>query len=251
MVIPLATLKECAFCPATAKLSAEHLWSDWMRALFKSKGFRFRQRDEDGNVVNEWRSPRIDLTAKVVCKPCNEGWMSNLEQRHAKPSMSDLIVGREVANISQSRANSIALFAFKSVIVIDRMRRDKPFFRRSVRHDFARRLTIPDGIQMWLAGFLPMGSGRLNTHYGDASIPSGGRLKLYACTYGVGHFIFQVVAVRSTRIPSFSPQASFEYSSIPFWPAIPEGISWPPTECLRTRTDFEKFSERWDTIRLH
>ena len=86
-----------------------------MRALFKSKRFRFRQIDEDGKVVNEWRSPRIDLTARVVCKPCNEGWMSDLELRHAKPSMSDLIVGREISNISQSCANPVALFAFKSV----------------------------------------------------------------------------------------------------------------------------------------
>ncbi len=220
-----------------------------MRELFKSKKFRFRQRDEEGRVVNEWRSQAIDLTAKVVCKPCNEGWMSNLELRHAKPAMSDLIVGRKISSFSESRASSIALFAFKSAVVIDRMRRDRqPFFRRSTRHAFARSLQIPDGVQMWLAGFLPMGSGRFNTYYGDLSVQGMGRLKLYVCTYAVGHFAFQVVAVRSTGIPSFSPRAGFEYIAVPFWPTIPDGISWPPSEVMRTSTDFDKFSERWGAI---
>ena len=220
-----------------------------MRKLFKSKKFRFRQRDEEGEVVKEWRSQKIDLTANVVCKGCNEGWMNNLEQQHAKPAMSDLIVGRKISELSQSRANSIALFAFKSAIVIDRMRRDgQPFFRRSIRHGFARTLQIPDGVQMWLAGFLPMGSGRFNTYYGEASLQDMERLKLYVCTYGVGHFVFQVVAVRTIGIPSFGPHPGFEYVGVPFWPEVPPRTSWPPGEVLRTRTDFEKFSERWGAI---
>jgi hypothetical protein len=128
-----------------------------MRKLFKTKNFRFRQRDEEGKVVKEWRSPAIDLTAKVVCKSCNEGWMSSLERRHAKPALSDLILGNEVAALSQARANSVAIFAFKSAVIIDHMRREKPFFRRSIRHRFAQTLIIPDNIQMWLAGFFAHG----------------------------------------------------------------------------------------------
>jgi hypothetical protein len=242
--------QECAFCPATAKLSGEHLWSDWMRKLFKSKSFRFKQIDEEGKVVKQWRSQARDLTAKVVCKPCNEGWMSSLELQHAKPALSDLIVGNKVSTLSQSRSNSVALFAFKSAVIIDHMRREKPFFRRSLRHKFAQTLIIPDNVQMWLAGFLSMGSGRFNTYYGDVSISAGGRLKLYVCTYAVGHFIFQVVAEMSTGIPSFSPRTGFEYLAVSFWPTIPEASSWPPQDVLRTRSEFDEFSERWGAIQL-
>jgi hypothetical protein len=241
-------VKECAFCPATAKLSGEHLWSDWMKTIFAGKNFTFTQRDSEGKATNVWRSSKIDLTAKVVCKSCNESWMSRLESQHAKPALSDLIVGSKELALSQWRANSIALFAFKSAIVIDQMRRGAPFFGRSLRHKFARTLIIPKHVQMWLAGYLPMGSGRFNTYYADASISNGGRLDLYVCTYAVGHFIFQVVAVRSTGIPSFSPRPGFEHLSIPFWPDIPDGISWPPQDVLRTSTDFDKFSERWGAI---
>ena len=27
--------RDCAFCPATANFSGEHIWSKWMRKLFK------------------------------------------------------------------------------------------------------------------------------------------------------------------------------------------------------------------------
>jgi hypothetical protein len=35
--------------------------------------------DRDGRVVRTWRSRDIDMTAKVVCEGCNNGWMSDLE----------------------------------------------------------------------------------------------------------------------------------------------------------------------------
>lgn len=239
---------ECAFCPATAKLSGEHLWSNWTHSIFKGKNFTFIQRDSEGEPISIWRSQAVNLRAKVVCKPCNEGWMSNLEFRHAKPALSDLIAGNEITPITQSRADSVAIFAFKTAVVIDHMRRDTPFFRRSIRHKFARTLTIPDNVQMWLAGFLPMGSGRFRTYYSNSPNSVGARIKLYVCSYSVGHFIFQVVAARSIGIPSFRPRPGFEHLAIPFWPKIPMGISWPPQDVLRTRIDFDKFSERWGAI---
>jgi hypothetical protein len=64
--------RECAFCLATANFSGEHIWSAWMRKLFKSKKFHFGQRNSSGKIVNQWSHPDIDLKTKVVCKPCND-----------------------------------------------------------------------------------------------------------------------------------------------------------------------------------
>jgi hypothetical protein len=41
-------MSTCAFCSKAAKISGEHIWSQWMRELFPSKRFRFFQRDESG-----------------------------------------------------------------------------------------------------------------------------------------------------------------------------------------------------------
>lgn len=242
-------MPECAFCPHTAKLSAEHIWSQWMRKLFPSKRFNFIQRDMEGNIVGIWNKPDIDVTAKVVCKPCNEGWMSNLENNHAKTAMSDLILGKKEFTITHTQAQAIARFAFKTAVVVDHMKRDvELFFPRPVRHQFRHSLKIPRSVQMWLSGYLPMGSGNLLPFWYNDSFPGGRHLKLYVCTYAVGHFAFQLVAADVLDVPSFSPHESFEHLSIPFWPTLPGVIKWPPADVLRTRGDFEGFARRWGKI---
>jgi hypothetical protein len=243
---------KCAFCPRTAKLSGEHLWSEWMGSLFRGTRFRFRQRDVQGNIIGTWPSLEIDLKAKVVCKPCNEGWMSNLEDRHARPALADLIVGRGVDLIvSQSRANAIALFAFKTAVIVDHMRRDTPFFRRSVRYHFAESLEMPSNVQMWFAEYLPVSSGRFTSYYHQHSTGAANRFKLYVCTYAVGHFVFQVVAARSVGQVAFVPAGGdFEYLAVPFWPSIPIGFVWPPVYSLRNTFDFNAFAKRWFAVRF-
>lgn len=221
-----------------------------MGRLFKGKRFRFMRWDERGGLEKQWFERTIGMTAKVVCKVCNEGWMSSLETKHAKPAMAELIVGDERQVLSQSRANAIALFAFKTAVVVDHVRAETPFFSRDVRHEFARSRTIPSNVQMWLAGFLPMASGRVQTQYSDTSILGKGRIRLYVCTYAVGHLVFQVVAAKSRGIPSFQPRVTFEDLAIPFCPVIPENAPWPPINVLHNRDDFEKFAERWRTIQL-
>ena len=72
--------------------------------------------------------------------------------------MSDFILGRQ-GPISQSCADSIALFGFKSAVVFDHIRRDRePFFSRSVRHGFTESFAIPASVRMFVAGFLPRGN---------------------------------------------------------------------------------------------
>lgn len=222
-----------------------------MRNLFKSSSFRFIKRDMDGNIAKIWNMPGIDATAKVVCKPCNEGWMSNLENRHAKSALSDLIIGDKNLIISSEQAKAISRFAFKTAVVVDHMRRDEEsFFSRTERHNFRHSLKIPKSVRVWCAGYLHMGSGNLLPFWYNDYFSDKERLKLYTCTYLVGHFVFQLVAAEATGIREFGPALTFENLSIPLWPNIPNGgIQWPPiTDVLRSKADFEKYAGRWETI---
>ena len=220
-----------------------------MRKLFKSKKFRFSQRDSAGKIVKQWSQPGIDLKARVVCKPCNEGWMSNLENQYAQPAMSDLIVGKDVL-ISESQAKSIALFAFKTAVVVDRMGRDEAFYPTSARREFASSLTIPRNVNIWLTGRFPMSSGRFNTFYSEMSFESPSCLKLYVCTFAAGHLVFQVVGAQYIEVPDFAPMPGFENLAVPIWPPVQQDICWPLPSVLKSRSDFDKFSERWRAIRL-
>jgi hypothetical protein len=241
-------MKQCAFCPETAKLSAEHLWSDWVNDLFPGKK-RFGRRNDEGEVVQRWITRSLDWKAKVVCKPCNETWMSTIESQHAKPAMADLIVGKTGIPISQSRANSIALFAFKTAVIFDHVSRSRePFFSDAARHGFRETLTIPDNVRMWMAGFGPRGRGEVMTMYHEGRTPLGDAFQFYVCTYGVGHLVFQVVACKNLMARSFWPSASFESLAVPFWTHIPEGFVWPAANVLRSSGQFNSFSRQWNDI---
>src|ERR1700677_4836142 len=114
-------MKECAFCPHTAKLSAEHIVSAWMDELFVGP-VKTKITDTAG-FVREWKSSELDWKAKVVCGPCNNTWMSEIESKHAKPVMTPLIKGDSAFPIGSSEAHSLALFAFKTAVVLDHAHR--------------------------------------------------------------------------------------------------------------------------------
>jgi hypothetical protein len=235
--------EECAFCPSTAKLSGEHVWSDWMNKLVPGKK-KFL------NIIEgtDWSSNTLNWKAKVVCEPCNNTWMSNIEEKHAKPAMADLIGDKLDILIPQSRANSIALFAFKTTVVLEHLsrRRTGRFFPREVRHRFRQTLDIPPSINMWMAGYLPLGQGRCTTIYHE--LPDPRSLELYVCTYAIGHFAFQVVAERKPSSYAQSPAAGSELLAVPFWPRIPSGFEWPPKAVLKSVKDFDLFASRWQIL---
>jgi hypothetical protein len=239
--------KECAFCPETANMSAEHLWSNWMNELFPGKK-RFTNKNEHGEIVADWSSHKLERKARVVCEPCNNTWMSDIESR-AKSAMSNFILGKKGA-ISQSCADSIALFAFKSAVILDHIRRDRePFFSRPVRHCFRESFAIPAGVRMFMAGFLPRGKGHVHTCYHQGALSAGDRITLYVCTYAVGHFVFQVVGQKQpghTQV-TLQPRTLLSFG-VEFWPWVPDGASWPPADVLQTVDEFDSFSNRWRNL---
>lgn len=218
-----------------------------MNGLFPGKK-RFTNKNEHGETVADWSSDKLDWKARVVCEPCNNTWMSGIESR-AKSAMSDFILGRQ-GPISQSCADSIALFAFKSAVVFDHIRRKRePFFSRSVRHGFRESFAIPASVRMFMAGFLPRGKGHVHTCYHEGALSATDRITLYVCTYAVGHFAFQVVGWKQYGHTTVTLQPrEFRSLAVEFWPWIKNGATWPPVHVLQTVDDFDSFSSRWRNL---
>jgi hypothetical protein len=167
-----------------------------------------------------------------------------IENKNAKPAMSDLIIDKPGILIDQVRANSIALFAFKTAVILDQLVTGRaPFFERSVRHEFRKSLTIPSNVGMWLTRFALRGRGESNTLYHEGTAPEGGRIEMYVCTFSAEHLVLQVVAFRQFGL--LSAATKDEFTAIPFWPAIEAGFVWPPSSSLRTVSEFDTFSDRW------
>jgi hypothetical protein len=239
---------QCAFCPEPANKSGEHLWSEWMKQLSPGRK-HFAIKDQNRKVIKSWVKPELDWTAKVVCETCNNEWMGNIENDHAKPSMSELIAGKLDIPIDQKRANSIALFGFKTAVILDYVQRKptpEPFFEESARYEFRKSLTIPYNVDMWLTGFASPGRGEVNTLYGEASPRPGKNLQLYVCTYAVEHLVIQIVSHKAKGIRDVATKHDF--AAIPFWPTIEDNFMWPPADVLRTVEDFDAFSDRWKTV---
>ncbi|MGO9492714.1 MAG: hypothetical protein ACLPZY_10550 [Terracidiphilus sp.] len=148
-------MKECAFCMQPAKLSGEHVHSDWMNTIIRGPWKREMNSSLGLNVKHD--SPELNWKIKVVCEKCNNGWMSRLEDKIAKPVLTPLIGGEVNIPIPQSSADSIAAFAFKTAIIIDLLRDGdgfEPFFSRRIRANFKKTHAIPNNVNMWMCAYL-------------------------------------------------------------------------------------------------
>jgi hypothetical protein len=242
-------MPECAFCEHTGKLSAEHVISQWLVELFPGPVDAQIYGDK-GRNSKTFSQKSIDYTAKVVCEQCNNGWMSDIESLHAKPSLTPLVTGKFDIPITPAIARSIAIFAFKTAVVIDcSNRRAGPFFSRHLRHAFRRSLFIPNFVAMW---FCPYASHRWSVHvksaYHDGKTTSGDPFHFYACTVALGNFCFQTLAVKQLGSSSFRAHTHLpEDVAVPFWPTttIPAGYVWPHNRALGSMRDFGAFAGRW------
>jgi hypothetical protein len=166
----------------------------------------------------------------------------------AKEALSDLIAGKVDIVIDQSRANSIALFCFKTAAVLDLIGLNhKPFFSAAERYAFRESRAIPTNVKMWMAGFSPVGKGNIHSASFAGSTSPVNQFRTYVCTYAAGHFIFQLVAARTGRI--FFPQQGFEPLAVPLWPSF-RSFVWPPDLAIGSVQGFDSFSMRWKTVRI-
>ena len=206
-------------------------------------------------VHKEWHGDALNLTAKVVCGHCNNGWMSDLENQEAKPILKDMIVHGSALSLFPRGIVSIAAFAFKSAVIGDHMNHPaNPFFSHDVRRQFMVSLDLPRGVQIWVTfyntprkrgGYF---SGRYP--YIERGVPKG--FQLYVFTYCIGYFMFQLVAFKYHKRSLQRREPPLTLRPAPFWneiatllwPNSGDMIEWPPPLQLPGEL-IETFSDRW------
>lgn len=249
--------KKCAFCGNdAAKISGEHIWSAWIGRLLGARKYTWKFTDPETGQVKLWKG-LLDTKANVVCKPCNEGWMSQLECE-AKRELSDIIVGAKEVALSPRGVVTLAAFTFKNAIVANYMNmKREPFFPPAVRQRFRSTLEIPSDVQMWLAAF--GGTYKSGTFIGHVSGPAvtpdyrgpWKDFEFYAFTYSVGGLVVQLLAPRwapihrrGLPVPILQPNGIWDKVGIQFWPSDGSSVDWPPPQYLDDNS-IDAFTNRW------
>ena len=221
-----------------------------MNALFPLGEITFQKVAQDGAILKSWKAPELNMKANVVCKKCNETWMSDIESQYAAPAMSDLILGKHVGEVSKKRARGIALFAFKTAVVGNHMGpENEEFFDTAQRYAFRESHLIPDKVAMWLFGCEPNVAGAFRSN--NVTFPGNAdtALTLNVCTFSIGHLGFQVVSARTDAI------GDVESISVPpgltafFHPILRDRFSWPRSIVL-AREAFDSFHGRWNRVKF-
>jgi hypothetical protein len=104
--------KHCLFCNKTP-LTKEHVLPKWLRKHYPIE-----------TVINEftgskkkWITQPFDLKAIIVCKDCNEGWMSYLEDQF-RPIFNRMVALKKL-ELSESDQAVISFWAQKTVLMLN------------------------------------------------------------------------------------------------------------------------------------
>jgi hypothetical protein len=196
----------------------------------------------------------LNHKTKVVCSDCNSGWMSALENQ-VKPIVEEMVCNCSPGVLQFSDLAVIAQWAFVKAVVAEHSHDNrKPFFGFAERQAYRETLTVPPGVQMWIAS-VPKQHGLFRSGVAESPRNTPRRFELQVFTYGLGHLVVQVVTSRwkrksfrkYERPPFVTQNPVWDELSIPFWPNNQSPIAWPAHAHMSIELANE-YAERWKQV---
>jgi hypothetical protein len=116
-------MKKCTFCrqPLSGASSREHILPQWLLDEFGIRDLDVSPThfSSDGTTISTRSHQLKNLVAGGVCRDCNSGWMSALENR-ARPLLRDLFENKtSVIDYSDSDRFIIARWATKTALTLN------------------------------------------------------------------------------------------------------------------------------------
>lgn len=228
--------KRCIFCDAKAKLSKEDFFPQWFREIYPASQEAQKARlnaeiswhepdPETGGVLVRIAKSRLarpgdlaDQTLKVVCEPCNNGWMSRLQQA-AKPHLLPYIMGKwpRPNRLARKVISSWATMFSMVIEFADGPSRIVPLVERNT---FSKDLRPPIGSFIWagrLAGDVPYWFHRRALRLAS-SVRDQGPANTSLTTITLGHLLLQVYLTTTDREIMDPKQRAMDEHLSPLWP---------------------------------
>jgi len=249
--------RKCAFCPAEAvEQGGEHVWDDWINKALPHTHYFARKRYSLESPIIEYNADRLNEKLPVVCRRCNNGWMSKLSLK-VKDRFSRTMLDGDPFSLGISDAAILAAFTFMKAVVVDHNSPDdyERFFTTAARERFGTSLILPPLLKLWFAAY--RGKARMSTR-ANLSIVSTGTpspirgMEFLSFSYLIGQLTLQLLAPRWKDIEnrgkpllSLNPNVQWEEAATPFWPHNGTTLPWPPPKIFADET-IQLFIDRFN-----
>lgn len=242
----------CVFCgKMVRRLSKEHIWSDWMQHYLPAGIPGQSERWSTAAGRERWEQPFLEAQVRAPCRPCNQGWMSDIEKA-AKPLVGPMIRGTRML-LDASAQQKVATWAVLKAMVVTRtspkqesvpVEHFREFFRTKTISPDTTRVGLgyradltdpnhPDRTRICDSHFMPLHkvnrgfpapSIELNDYLADGGV-------LYATSIQVGRFYAVALhhdwpGVLARPIPGVPAQCF-----TPVWPTSLI-VQWPPPRAV-------------------
>jgi hypothetical protein len=232
------------FCTSTP-ITKEHIFVDWIVALFPQGEYDQGWGTQD-TVVKHWTKQAMESKVGCVCRPCNNGWMSNIEN-DKKKILKHLISPKDSKPVKLSRRNQMMLARWASLRAFI-LAKAAPagldqLFTESDSQSFAEHKSVLNHMCIWLAwtpsDFRPGTTIDIRSKHIDAAKTRG----FHCQTYFIGQVTFQAFLWKGFQndAVNFQRLHTWNNRTIQLWPFTGRSIAWPPRERLTT--------ESWNLLR--
>ena len=149
--------KSCIFCGELGNISKEHFWPEWLAPYVHTIG--------DGHNISELHSAEgkgqqtlqrrrvcpgnvITKKIRVVCKNCNNRWMSELEA-NVKPTILSLLINNKTA-LTEEEVATLSLWITVKTIVGEHWEENLSLTPDNDRYLIYKNKIIPDYFHIFL-----------------------------------------------------------------------------------------------------
>ncbi|MGO8964997.1 hypothetical protein [Mycobacterium sp.] len=246
--------QKCVFCGAPAD-SKEHQWPDWLKESTVVERTAVNHMQHDGGSVpalidgkpvilahsrlRRHSGPPISKKLKIVCAPCNNGWMSRLEKA-TKQFLLPMIDGTPTT-LDRHQQLILSRWADKMGVVAEF---SSPENLISTLADRQRVMDEQDPnpalyTRVWIGSNGGDLGNAVQKHrscrVADANnlktgLRGGARTHLFA----VGHVVLFVLGASIDFFDGYRPSelVNHEGKFLQIWPITEESVQWPPQEKL-------------------
>ena len=236
---------KCIFC-GNGGLTHEHIWADWLREFIPRDMEYHRVRSADvyldkpdvATIQKRTGDPHA-RRVYCVCKSCNSGWMSQL-QEHARPFLVPILTDKKI-NLHRRAQKTLASWAAMMTMTAEFVDRKKVAISQEDRTYLKCEGQPPSDFRIWIALHRRENYPFLVNHHVVEFSPeeeikkAPGALShqpnAQTSTISVGEYLLIHVLsshVHRRLVPRWRLPDSIAPAVFQIWPVRAPIISWPP-----------------------